>query len=204
MNADTSTRRNPPGEARIALFGLLAIQIVVGYEWLMSGMTKFVRGGFPSGLAAELTDKSKGVTGWYKSFLDGTVIPHAKLFGWLIESSEVLIGVALIAAAVTWLARRDHLSRRGWTAVLGVTIAACLGGIVMAVSFHTASGASHPWLIPKSGFDEGIDLDSLLPMLQAVLALVSGKLLLGLRRSPGTRAIADTSHAAPGSDPAGH
>jgi len=27
--------------------GLLAVQIVIGYEWFMSGLTKIVRGGFP-------------------------------------------------------------------------------------------------------------------------------------------------------------
>jgi hypothetical protein len=30
----------------------------------MSGLTKIVRGGFPSGLADELRDKSKGTVGW--------------------------------------------------------------------------------------------------------------------------------------------
>jgi len=45
---------------RIPLLGLLAIQVLIGYEWLMSGLTKVVRGGFPSGLADELTEKSDG------------------------------------------------------------------------------------------------------------------------------------------------
>jgi hypothetical protein len=61
---------------RIPLFGLLLVQLAVGYEWAMSGLAKIVRGGFPSGLAAELRDKSQGAAGWYKSFLDGAVIPH--------------------------------------------------------------------------------------------------------------------------------
>src|SRR5262249_19506742 len=62
---------------RIPLIGLLVVQLLVGYEWLMSGLTKIVRGGFPSGLADELRDKSQGAAGWYKSLLDGSVIPHA-------------------------------------------------------------------------------------------------------------------------------
>jgi len=45
-----------PRSARFALFGLLAIQLLVGYEWLMSGLTKIARGGFPSGLAGEMRD----------------------------------------------------------------------------------------------------------------------------------------------------
>ncbi len=54
----------------------------------------------------------------------------------------------------------------------------------MAINFHLASGAPHPWLIPKSGFDESVDLDSLLPMLQLVLIGVSAGLLHALRRTP--------------------
>ena len=47
------------------------------------------------------------------------------------------------------------------------------GGIFMAVNFHLANGAPHPWLIPTDGIDEGIDLDSLLPAMQLVLIGVS-------------------------------
>ena len=47
--------------ARLPLVGLLAIQVLIGYEWFMSGLTKLVRGGFASGLADELTEKSEGV-----------------------------------------------------------------------------------------------------------------------------------------------
>lgn len=38
--------------ARAGLIGLLAIQIIIGYERFMSGLTKLVRGGFPPGLPA--------------------------------------------------------------------------------------------------------------------------------------------------------
>lgn len=36
--------------ARAGLLGLLAVEAILGYEWLMSGLTKLVRGGFPGGL----------------------------------------------------------------------------------------------------------------------------------------------------------
>jgi hypothetical protein len=54
----------------------------------------------------------------------------------------------------------------------------------MNVNFHLANGSSHPWLIPKDGFDEGVDLDSLMPAVQLVLAGVSAGLLLSLRDRP--------------------
>jgi len=147
-------------------------------------MTKIVRGGFPSGLAKELTEKSVGAPGWYKSFLDGSVIPNASAFGYLIEIGELLAGRALIAAALVWLARWERLPDGGRVAVLWATALASLVAIFMAVNFHLANGAPHPWLIPKSGFDEGVDLDSLLPAVQLVLAGVSVGSLRALRRRP--------------------
>src|SRR5581483_3176900 len=149
----------------------------------MSGLTKIYRGGFPSGLADELTEKSEGAPGWYKSFLDGSIIPNASAFGYLIEIGEVLIGVALIAAAVVWLFRWERLPDGGRVAVLAVTALASLGAIFMAVNFHLANGAPHPWLIPADGFDEGVDLDSLLPAIQLILIAVSVGFLRSLRRA---------------------
>ena len=170
------------GEGRIALLGLLAIQAFVGYEWLMSGLTKVVRGGFPSGLADELTEKSEGAVGWYKSFVDGTVIPNADVFGWLIMVGEIMIGVGLIVAAVLWLWRWERLGYAGQVAVLATTALASLGAILMNVNFHLANGSAHPWLIPTDGFDEGVDLDSLMPLLEVVLLAVSVRLLVLVRR----------------------
>ena len=172
--------------SRLPLIGLLLVQVFIGYEWFMSGLTKIYRGDFPGGLAAELRDKSQGAVGWYKGFLDGSIIPNASAFGYLIEIGELLIGVALIVAAVVWMLRWQRLPNGGRVAVLATTALASLGAIFMAVNFHLANGAPHPWLIPRSGFDEGVDLDSLLPVLQLVLIGVSVGILRSLRRgNPG-------------------
>ena len=171
-------------EGGLAFLALMAIQILIGYEWLMSGLTKIVRGGFPSGLADELTEKSEGIEGWYKDFLDGTVIPNGELFGVLILVGELIVGAVLIAAAIVWIVRRDALSDRAKLVLLGATFLAAVGAIFMNVAFHLANGSAHPWLIPEEGFDEGVDLDSLLPLIQLVLAVFSAKLFLGIRRGP--------------------
>ena len=179
-----------------ALAGLLAIQAIIGYVWLMSGLTKVFRGGFPSGLADELKEKSEGLDGWYKSFLDGTVIPNADVFGWLIMLGELAVGVALIAAAAAWFIRWDRFGYRGRTAVLAVTAVAAFAAILMNVNFHLANGSAHPWLIPEDGFDEGVDLDSIMPLVQLVLVAVSARLLVLLRRERSRRA------PTPAADPA--
>ncbi len=191
-----------PSTGRMVLAGLLAIQAIIGYVWLMSGLTKAIRGGFPSGLAGELTEKSKGIGGWYKSFLDGTVIPNSKVFGWLIMLGELAVGAALIAAALIWLFRWERLGYRGKMTVLAVTVLASISGIFMNLNFHLADGAAHPWLIPKSGFDEGVDLDSIMPLVQVALAAVSVRLLVALRRER-RQAAAPSAPAPPTPDGGG-
>lgn len=168
--------------ARIPLLGLLAIQVIIGYEWFMSGLTKIVRGGFPSGLADELTEKSEGAASWYVSFLDSVVIPNGSTIGVLIILGELAVGAALIAAAALWAFRWEVLGSSGRTAVLAATFVAALGGIFMNVNFHLANGSAHPWLIPGEGFDEGVDLDSLMPGIQLVLATVAAVMWAKLPR----------------------
>ena len=48
MKASSDALRGKPG---LAMVGLLLVEMIIGYEWLVSGVAKFVRGGFPSGLA---------------------------------------------------------------------------------------------------------------------------------------------------------
>jgi hypothetical protein len=187
----------PRAAGRLPLVGLLLVQLLVGYEWFVSGLTKIVRRGFPSGLAKELTEKSQGAAGWYRSFLDGSIIPHASAFGYLIEIGELLVGVALIASALVWLTRWDRLSDAGRVGVLATTVVASLVAVFMAVNFHLANGAPHPWLIPKSGFDEGVDLDSLLPAVQLVLLGVSVGFLRALGREHRSRPATATSLVQP-------
>ncbi len=169
--------------SRLPLIGLLVIQLAIGYEWAMSGLTKLVRGGFPSGLADELREKSEGAAGWYMSFLDSVVIPNASAFGYLIEIGELLIGLALIVAALVWIFRWERVPERGRSYLLLATALAALAGIFMNANFHLANGSAHPWLIPKDGFDEGVDLDSLMPIIQLVLLGVSGRLWIEGRRA---------------------
>lgn len=53
----------------------------------------------------------------------------------------------------------------------------------MNLNFHLANGSPHPWLIPSDGFDEGVDMDSLLPLIEIVFLVVAVKLIVSLRAS---------------------
>lgn len=199
MNTASNVRQAREGYAgSLALKGFCVVMAFIGYEWLMSGITKLVRGGFASGLAAELTEKSEGSLTWYKSFLDSLIIPNANAFGILIEVGEVLIGVALVGAAIALLFRWHRLGYREELAVWSAIAIGSVGAIFMNINFHLANGSSHPWLIPTDGFDEGVDMDSLLPLIELVFVVVAVKLIARLRADHAFGRLAAPSEAEAG------
>lgn len=162
--------------------GLLVVQIIVGWEWLISGLTKIFRGGFPAGLGANLKDTSKDAAGWYKDILNSIIIPIAKPFGYLIEITELAIGVILIVAALLWLFRWQSMNRRARTWMLLGTVAACAAAILMNVNFFLSSGNPLPFFLAKDAFSEGVGLDAVLPSLELVIGGVALWTFLSIRR----------------------
>lgn len=171
------------GSARPLLVGLLLIQMFIGYEWLMSGLSKLLAGDFVSGLSGTLSDQSKDMTGWYKSFLDGVVIPNGQVFGYLVMFGELALGVALIGAALIWLTRWSRLGFGGRSTVLAVIALTGIFAIFMNVNFHLASGANHPWIIAADPNGEGVDLDSVMPVIQLIISAVAFTFLRRVRAS---------------------
>jgi len=149
--------------------GFLLVQILVGYEWFASGLTKLVHGDFPAGLAADLHERAQEAAPWYGHFLRGVVIPHASGFGYAIEVTELLAGVVLMATAVVGLSvlRREQGRRLClWTA--GPTALAAFAGLVLAINFVLANRMGFS-PVASDSFDEGISLDALLVGIQLVL-----------------------------------
>jgi len=165
------------------MIGFLVVEMVIGYEWFISGLVKFVRGDFPAGLGDELLKKSAEMAPWYASFIKGVVIPNGIAFGYAIEIAELLAGIALIGGPLLWLFVWERLPDGARSLVLVSTIVAAIGGTFLAVNLHLANAGSHPWLLPLDANDEGIDLDSVLPAIQIILAAVNIALFRRLDRS---------------------
>jgi thiosulfate dehydrogenase [quinone] large subunit len=168
-----------------AVVALLLIQVCIGYEWLVSGLTKLVHGDFPAGLAAELQDMSKAAPSWYRGFLDSAVIPHAAAFGYAIEISELAIGIVLLVAVLhlpAWIGR--HMP--------AATVVALVIGLALAVNFALANGSSFGLRLAQDSFDEGVDLDTMLVGLQLAL-LVFALASVRLRRQVPTSNSRSTS-----------
>jgi thiosulfate dehydrogenase [quinone] large subunit len=167
----------------LPMVGMLLVEMIIGYEWLISGITKIVRGDFPSGLAEELIQKSEGLSGWFAGFLNGVVIPNAVAFGYLIEFAELAAGIVLVVAPLIWLFRWERVSDNTRSTIMILVAVAAIAGIIMAISFHLANADPHPWLLPGDSFDEGVDLDSVLPAIQFIILTVNLVLFTRLRKT---------------------
>lgn len=171
---------------RSSLVAVLAAQAAIGYEWFMSGLTKIARGGFPAGLADELAEKSEGAPGWYRTVIEDVLIPNGRTIGYLTEIGELLVGLVLVGAAAAFIFAPNRMSRATREALFGLTAVSAFVALVMNVNFHLANGSAHPWLIPADGFDEGVDLDSLMPFIEITIIVFSLMALRRLRSAGGT------------------
>jgi hypothetical protein len=173
----------------IALIGLLA---ALGYEWLVSGLDKILYGRFPEtlgGLLASVLRIGK-VPEPFAALLRALALPHPVFFGWLIEWSETLAGLAFLGAALAsllWpaLERRLTPEARPWFArgrrtVDALAVAAAAGTVLLGLSFYLLDGAPSFWALPSVAFGGAVDTGLLLAALAMPLAL--GPALTWLRR----------------------
>jgi thiosulfate dehydrogenase [quinone] large subunit len=162
--------------SRDARYGLAAIQLIVGAEWLVSGANKVLSGSFPSGLADALQEGLKdNPNGWYVSLLDRVVVPHTIFWGYVVEGAEVLIGIVLLSTALMLF---GNLARAGepWhrLTVFQMLMAAAVGivGAFLCVNFHFWMGDGFlPALGGANAYDEAIDLDMLVPPLCLLISI---------------------------------
>jgi len=152
--------RIPRSSAAAAPAALLLVQLALGYEWLVSGLTKVVHGDFAGGLASELKDMP--ADGWYRGFLGSVVEPHASVFAYAVEATEVAIGALLCVAAFSLLLGRPTRLQR-------LVPIASLAAIALLVNFELANGGHFGLALGKDSFDEGVDLDTMMIGLQLVL-----------------------------------
>jgi hypothetical protein len=196
MSVVTSARR--PEQSSWSdrfMYGLLVVQIIVGFEFFWSVMVKLVRGGFVSGLAANLEARVQVAPAWYSSFAHSVVIPHASTFGYLIIAGELFVGVTLIAAAIVWLAGWHRLGPAGRITLSVLSLLAAAGALLMNLNYHIANGAPNPWQLPVDPFSAAVDVDMILVLVDATLAVVMGSVLVSLVRSRRAEPAFETTDA---------
>ena len=163
---------------RTSRYLLAAIQAIIGWEWIMSGGNKLFSGTFPQGLADALTNSFKdNPNGWYVSFLKQVVVPNSVFFGYLIEWTEIIVGIVLVSGAILLLSK----PRMPGDPQNGLNVAYCIAVVVAAaigafqnINFHFFMGG---WVLPTfdpgNAYNEGIDLEALLPLFFLVIIIAN-------------------------------
>ncbi|MEK4484697.1 DoxX family membrane protein [Psychrobacillus sp. FSL H8-0484] len=93
----------------------LIIRLYLGSTWLKAGWGKLHNDawtgenagaaltGFVNGALAK-SQEGADVAGWFATFLENTVLPHAKLFSFVVAYGELLVGLGLVFGLLTGIA----------------------------------------------------------------------------------------------------
>lgn len=163
---------------------LAFVQSVIGYEWIRAGWEKLTDSAYLSSMSGTLgAFAAKNPTGWYKSFLTGVGIPNAHTFGVLAEWGELLVGVALIAAAALYLLKVPSLLHISATSIGFISLIAAL---FMSANYWFAAGY-------LSVSTDGLNM--LMGLIELGLAVITGiGLVSALREQPAEEPASVTRH----------
>ena len=170
---------------RAARYLLASIQLIIGWEWFVSGTNKVFSGNFPQSLLDTLNSGiQNNPNSWYVTFLQKIVVPNSISFGYMIEWIEVMVGLALLVGAIILVGKPRMRGESQHGIVIAVSVAVILlaaVGAFFTVNFHFWMGHG---IIPGIGAaptDEGIDLDALIPPFALVIIIANLAWIKALR-----------------------
>jgi hypothetical protein len=168
----------------VAAWGLTAVEGLIGYTWLLSGLNKILDPNFSIGLAGQLTAALKGNPNtWWVDLMQRFVLPHTTLFAGLVEVGEVLVALGFFAATALWISSSFPVQR--WTRLLNLgVIGAFVGSALMTFNYYVMSGETLPLLDPSNAYNEGLSIDGLLTFVAIGLLVIH---LLAARTARATR-----------------
>lgn len=178
--AEREAQAGQAGHHAVALAGL---QLLLGYEWLASGVDKLLYTNFPTASGELLRGIVQGgrLPGFFGAFLRMLVLPNSVAFGYLVEWGETLAGLGLIAGGLVTLlapvARRRLASSadaarwltRGQRAIEWLAAGAAFGAGLMGLTFYLLDGAPSQWFMPAIAFGGALDSGLMLAVGSAVL-----------------------------------
>jgi thiosulfate dehydrogenase [quinone] large subunit len=162
----------------VALAGL---QLVIGYQWLVSGIDKILLGAFPAQVGPLLMGSisSGKLPAYFAALLQAVVVPNAPVFGYAVMLGETLAGLGLVAAgAFNFLRPQFETRARGrlWEIfaltdrlVMGLAPLAAVGAGLLGLSFYLLDGASTIWFTPSLAYGGAIAPELVLALASLVL-----------------------------------
>ena len=112
----------------------LLLLLPLGLVWLRSSVTKIIEGKFAPSFAQTMIKLSgNNPNAWFKSFVESSVIPNAKLFGPLIMWGEFTVAICIAGSIVVMLFSEQKLGF--WTLLVGL-----FGGFVLNALFYFGAG----------------------------------------------------------------
>src|SRR5690348_4570197 len=112
---------------RAACYLLASIQLIIGWEWFVSGTNKVLSGTFPQSLLDTLNSGIQdNSNSWYVTSLQKIVVPNSVSFGYMIEWTEVLVGLALLVGALILIGKPRMRGDPQHSLVIGVSVAVIL------------------------------------------------------------------------------
>ncbi|ACV57292.1 hypothetical protein [Alicyclobacillus acidocaldarius] len=141
------------------------VLLIVGYEWLISGLNKVLAHHFVQGLGDELAAAEHGLPyGFYAVLLSHVFVPHAHFFAWLVIVGEWTSGVLLLAmGAIAWFRPLFPVEKAITAATLAIAS-------FMVLNFFFFQGGSY-FINPSDPYDEGIPVDFVLFWIQIGLMI---------------------------------
>ena len=125
---------------KTSVIWLVLIQFVLAYEWLHSGYGKWVEAGFMTNIGKTLNNfADKTPYTLYGDFLQGIAVPNSELFGNVIRTGEILVGITLIVGGILLFHKRYLPKPASW--LIAITL---LGGAFMNLNFFLAAGSTSP------------------------------------------------------------
>ncbi len=166
------TRTAPVARSLAATWGMILVEGLIGYEWLLSGLNKLLSPTFRSGLTAQIQMALHGNPNtWWVALTRRLVLPQASLWAVLVEVGELLVALGFFAGAVLWASGQFPTQRWARRLNLGV-LAALAGSALMTANYYLMSGETLPGLNPGNPFNEGLSIDGLLTLVAAGLFVI--------------------------------
>jgi len=162
--AGAAGQRSVPAAARV-------LQVVLAYEWLVSGLDKIGNAHFDSQLVSLLQQSTQGSRyGWYVSLLHKVVLPNHSFFALLVQITEPALGLALLLGGSLGLLR-PHTRIAVYGAL--ASSAALLGSAALSLNYFFQGNCPIPWINTGNSFVPGVNINILVALISLVLLVTN-------------------------------